>query len=982
MKRVVTWFKQWKLASWRTAALTTLVVYAVVGFFVVPVFAKKFIVETARERTGREVKVEELLCNPFTLSLTIRGFSMPDRPGTTLVAFDEFYANAELSSLFRWAVTFKELQVENPYLGLRRFADGGINVLELGEDIEARTPPDEEADEGSGLPRALLQHILVTGSTIDVEDSAREEPLKLTLGPSEYELHNISTIPEKRGDNKFAIGLLGGGTIGVSGDIVVEPLGLDGTVTLDHIFLENAWPVLKPYFQFDFVGGSAKGRFDYSIGLRDDGLHATISDLDYRIEGMELKLRDSDTNLLEVPLITITDGSLVWPEAEVGAASVVVEGADAYLWLEPDGTPSWAGLVPEETQIQVAETYREVEEAFPWKIDVGRFEIKGASAHFEDRTFDEPVRLAVDGANAALTDIVTGPGHQWGLAASATLFGEASATVKGFVGTGPMRLETEVGVEDLDVGHFQPYIERIAPVELLAGRLSSKGVAKVDPNGDGPVASFAGDLNIFEIDLRETVVGSRLLQWGRVDSRGIEASVKPLALLVDSIDIQGAGIEIIVSEEGQVNLIELFKFLAERSAAAGGGAEENEMPPVMVKTVTLLGCSGTYTDRTLTPPFTLALDPVDGTIRGISSEGAGGAKLDIEAPVRSGGLMDLEGEMDLLDPKRLIDLSIDIRQAAMPPASPLSVRYIGHPLEDGTIDIGLRYEITNSDLVGSNRFVTDGLALGDKMEGEGIVNLPFKLGVSLLTDKEGLITLEFPIEGNLDDPSFGLGNAIGSAAKEIVGELIKSPFRLLGKLGGGSGDEDFSRVEFEAGSAELEITVVDKLRTLAAGAEQRPGLILRVEGVYDPEADTEALQEAAFGALLAERQAADPTETEVSASLKLLESLYREQTSDTELETLRAQHTTTAEVSAEGVAETLLDETAYYRDLKAALVAAQPVDPAQLQDLGVARAEAIRALLVDEDGIDPSRIQVPPTAAVEPSGDRWVRCRLDVVAGK
>ncbi len=980
MESFFTWFRSWKLLSWRTAAVAVAAVYALVGFFLVPVIAKKVIIETARERTGREVTVEEVRCNPLTLSMTVRGFSMPGRPGSTLLAFDEFYANAQVSSLFRWALTLKEFRIEDPYLGLRRYADGGINLLELMADIEERTPPDQEPDADGGLPRAVLLHILVSGSTIDVEDFAREEPLQMTFGPSVYELHNISTIPEKTGDNVFTIGLIEGGTIAVTGQVVMEPFGLDGTVKIDALFLEYAWPLLKPYFEFDLVGGQAGGRFDYAVALRDNGLHATISDFDYRVENLEMRLRGSDINILEVPLITIADGSLVWPEAEISASSVVVGGAGTFLWLEPDGTPNWAGLVPEETQTQVVNTYREVEEAFPWKVDVGRFELKEASVHFEDRTFDEPVQLAVESADVALTDIVTGPGHQWGLTASVLFFGEANATAEGSVGTGPMRLEAEVGVDNVDLGLFQPYIEPFAPIELRAGRVQSKGTAKVDPNGDGPVASFAGDVTILEIDLRETVVGSRVLQWGRVETRGIEAAVGPQSLTIESIDIHGAGIEVVVSEDGGVNLIELMAAMAERSQASGNGGS-TEMPPISVHAIKLLGCSSTYTDRTLTPPFTLALDPVDGTANGISSEAASGAVLDIEGGVSSGGMMDLEGEMDLFDPKRLTDLSIDIRQAKLPPVSPMSVRYIGHPLTEGVVDVGLKYEITNSNLLGSNRFVTDGLTLGDKVEGEGMVNLPFKLGVSLLTDKEGLITLEFPIEGNLDDPNFGFGNAIGSAAKEIVGELIKSPFRLLGKLGGGSDDEDFGHVEFEAGSSELEITAVDKLRTLAAGAEQRPELVLQVEGVYDPESDGPALQAAAFEALLAERQAADSAETEGSVSLALLETLYGESFSGAGLEALRATHMTQPETAEEGAVEAVLDETAYYRDLKAALVAAQPVDPTQLEALGAARTEAIRGQLVDEAGIDPARVEVLAPVAVEPEGGRWVRCRLDVSAG-
>jgi len=978
MQSILRWFKSWKLLSWRTAVVVAVFVYGLVGFFLVPRIVKNVIVDMARERTGREVTVEEVRCNPFTLSLTIRGLSIPDRPGSTLVSFDELYANAQVSSLFRWAATLKELRIENPYLGLRRFADGRINVLELLEDIEARTPPDQDADDDEGFPRAVLHHILVEGSIIELDDFDREEPLEMTFGPSKYELHDISTIPDRQGGNDFVIGLVRGGTIGVSGDVVVEPFGLDGTVTIDALFLEHAWPLLEPYFEFDLAGGQAGGHFDYAVEIRDDGLHATISDFDYRVENLGVMLPSSDVNILEVPLITITDGSLVWPEAEVGAAAVVVEGAEAFLWLEPDGTPSWAELVPEETRTTVVETYREVEEAFPWKVDVERFEVKDANAYFEDRTFDEPVQMTVERANLSLTNVVTGPDHQWGLAASASLFG-AAASADGFVGTGPMRLETGVAVEGLDLGNLQPYVERLAPLELRAGVLSSKGTVTVDPKGDGPVAAFTGDLDILAIDLRETVVGSKVLQWGRVETRAIRASLEPIALRVDSIDIHGAGIDIVVSEDGRVNLLELFKVLAERTAATGGGGD-SEMPPVAVTTVTLHDCSGVYTDRTLEPPFALALDPVDGTIRGISSKGAGGAQLEIEAPVRSGGRMDLEGEMDLFDPKRLTDLSIDLRQTVLPPISPMSVRYIGHPIDEGTVDIALRYEITSSDLVGSNRFVTDQLALGDKVEGEGMVNLPFKLGVSLLTDKEGHITLEFPIEGNLDDPAFGIGNAIGSAAQEIVGKLITSPFRLLGKLGGGSGDEDLGFVEFESGSAELETTAVDKLHTLAAGADQRPELVLQIAGAYDPEADTQALQEVALEALIAERQAGDEVAADAPVSLELLEGLYRESPSGGDLEALRSQYTTESGAAEREVAQPVLDETGYYRELRAILTAAQPVDEVQLRDLGSARAEAIRALLVDESGIGADRVRVGETIAVEPSGERWVRCDLDVAA--
>ncbi|MEJ2188766.1 MAG: hypothetical protein P8Y93_04990, partial [Acidobacteriota bacterium] len=55
-----------------------------VGFLLAPVVAKKVIVDRIRQRTGHEATVGEVRCNPLTLSLTIRDFSVPDRSDATI----------------------------------------------------------------------------------------------------------------------------------------------------------------------------------------------------------------------------------------------------------------------------------------------------------------------------------------------------------------------------------------------------------------------------------------------------------------------------------------------------------------------------------------------------------------------------------------------------------------------------------------------------------------------------------------------------------------------------------------------------------------------------------------------------------------------------------------------------------------------------------------------------------------------------------
>jgi hypothetical protein len=328
------WFRGWSLLSWRSAVVAILVVYTVVGFFVVPPIVKSVVIDLVDERLGREATIEQVKSNPCTLSLTVRGFKLPDCPGTTLFSFDELSANAQLSSLFRWALTLKELRVHSPSSALRRFADGRINVVELAEEAERRAAAAGDvarhATDGDGLPRIVVQHILVDGAVFDVQDDSREEPVAIELGPSVLELHDISTIPLRRGENEFAIGLKEGGTIRVSGEVAIDPLGFDGDLMIDAMLLERTWPLLQPYFEFDLQGGSASGSLHYAVHLDNDRLHARVDDLDYRLTDLKLALRGSDVRILDVGEVVIADGHVSWPEGDIGAAEIKVEEATTW----------------------------------------------------------------------------------------------------------------------------------------------------------------------------------------------------------------------------------------------------------------------------------------------------------------------------------------------------------------------------------------------------------------------------------------------------------------------------------------------------------------------------------------------------------------------------------------------------------------------------------------------------------------------------
>jgi uncharacterized protein involved in outer membrane biogenesis len=109
-----------KLAIW-LAAIAALI--GISAFAAPPLLKGKIATELAKT-LHREVSIEQIWLNPFTMSLTVRGFVMKERQGSaTAVSFDELYANLELQSLFRWGPVFKEFRLTKPYVNLIRNQD-------------------------------------------------------------------------------------------------------------------------------------------------------------------------------------------------------------------------------------------------------------------------------------------------------------------------------------------------------------------------------------------------------------------------------------------------------------------------------------------------------------------------------------------------------------------------------------------------------------------------------------------------------------------------------------------------------------------------------------------------------------------------------------------------------------------------------------------------------------------------------------------
>jgi len=142
--------------------------------------------------------------------------------------------------------------------------------------------------------------------------------------------------------------------------------------------------------------------------------------------------------------------------------------------------------------------------------------------------------------------------------------------------------------------------------------------------------------------------------------------------------------------------------------------------------------------------------------------------------------------------------------------------------------------------------ILDRMQLGSAVASEQAINAPVKLGLALLTDRDGVIEVNLPIQGDMSDPEFSVGQIVMRAFVNLLVKAAASPFSMLGSLAemAGFSSEELGQVSFVPGSVQLADNEAEKLSALAQALRERPELLLNIRGAVAPEADALALLKA------------------------------------------------------------------------------------------------------------------------------------------
>jgi len=936
-----------------------LLAYTGIGFLAVPAIVKSQAAKQASEKLHRQLSIEEVSFNPFTLAASVRGLKMMEQDGSTVFAsFDRLGADLSWQSVTRMAPVVQEVRLTKPYVHLARNADNRYNIDDILKLIASQPPSPEPA-------RFSVNNIQLEDGSLSFEDKPAGVTHKvqdLKLG-----LPFVSSLPADVTifvEPLFSANINGAPLL-LKGKArpFAEPKDYALDLKLDKVDLTTYLGYLpfKPGFKLPsahleaqlnltvvqpkekpaslVLGGEATlsgaqlQQLDGTQVARLDALKVKLGKLDLLaqrfeiahvgVDGLELDIKRSKDGVLNLDQLVPAAA----PHAAAPAPAAKPAGTGPVVVLKElalngaalryaDDTPNGNlradlakfGLVVQDIAFDggkhtldiasVTSNSAEIdvhqgklaatpasakpaakpagEEAM--QIKVGKLEVSDWNAKLREDLREEPTVFKLSPLSLTVEGYSNAPGASAAVALK-TAVNKGELEVKGQLAPSPLKADLALDLKNFDLLPLQPYVTDYVNLRLVQAAVSSKARLQLETGKDGNVGGgFKGDVSVTRLSTVDKSSSNDFLSWKSLAFGGMDVNFKPFSLNVDRVALDDFFARVIIDPNGRLNVQDVMRKEGEEGKSlteAGTRAQAvkdakakakevaqtappvtpapapkatpakpaEPLPPIRIGKLLLSGGRVRFTDNFIKPNYTANLKELGGTVSGLSSDPAHNANVDLRGNV-SGAPLLIAGRVHPLKQELSLDLRAEVRGMELSQLSAYADKYVGYGIEKGKMTFEVSYALENRQLKAENRLVLDQLTFGKESTNPDATRLPVNLAVALLSDRNGVIDINVPIGGSLDDPQFSLGGIILKVIGNAIMKTVTSPFALIGSLFGGG--EELSMLEFDQGRAALLPASEGKLKSLAKALTERPGLKLDITGRFDEAAEGDALKRVAL----------------------------------------------------------------------------------------------------------------------------------------
>ena len=561
-------------------------------------------------------------------------------------------------------------------------------------------------------------------------------------------------------------------------------------------------------------------------------------------------------------------------------------------WLKaPGGTPSEAVKVAAPKSDEAAAPAAGANTQ-PWKLSIGVLAVEGGAVSYADKASATPVAVEITALKLNAQNISPGSATVSPVQLSGRIAaGRAEAgrfDYKGTLALKPLAAQGQLDVAAFPAHAFKAYYADALNIDLRRAFASYRGSVRFAALPAGPSLQLTGDSALEDFRANSASLtqsespglergNSQLLSWKALSLRGVQfgfAPGAPLSLDVRETTLTDFFARVIVDPAGRLNLQNLTKKSQQEAEAIatakevdtrqnlGGGTTTTATPPASVAApsiaaatpqasngpapivrfgpMSLVNGKIDFTDLFVKPNYSADLSELTGKLSAFASDKPALADLELRGKAQQTAALEIFGKINPLAKPLELDITAKMRDLDLAPLTPYAVRYAGHGIERGKLSMDVNYKITpEGRLTAANKLVLNQLQFGDEVQGAP-TSLPVKLAVALLADRNGVIDVDLPLTGSLNDPQFSVGALIFKALGNLIVKAVTAPFSLLTGGFGGGGAGETSAIAFAPGSAVLSAAAKENLDKVAKALTERPALQLTVVGTAGLEQERDA----------------------------------------------------------------------------------------------------------------------------------------------
>jgi uncharacterized protein involved in outer membrane biogenesis len=596
-----------------------------------------------------------------------------------------------------------------------------------------------------------------------------------------------------------------------------------------------------------------------------------------------------------------------------------------------------------------------------WRVTPPAVTLRGGNVRWHDAATAQPVSVTLSALEAEGT---SNPDDQLALKlngriGSGKLAGDLNFATRDGSAAGMLELDR------LPLVPLAPYALSGTTLHMASGSLSGRLKLLWPANG---AWKLNGSAAIDRFALFEPAVRDPLIAWNQLKAEQLAVGGgKGLTVGLERLRFDTPRLRLILDQQRHLNLVSLF-------AANGKGAQSESSQTtaakpaggpalqLAIRSIAVANGELDFADHSLSEQFFTRIHHLSGYIQGISSQPGRRGTVTLDGRVDNFGAAKVRGTLAPFAPTDSTDLLLALQNIPMASISPYSVTFAGWHVDDGRLNLDLRYHVKNRELQGSNNVVIQSIKLGDEVVKPGATRLPLRLAVALLEDSDGRIELNLPVSGRLDDPQFSYGHLMWQAFTNVVEKVATAPFRALANL---FGHEGFDGVYFAVGQSSVSPPEQEKLAKLATLLQKRPAISVTLAGTVDRDSEAKALARARVDSAILTAAGQPPEaglplaipDVDDDATRKAIRSVYGDRFGRMKL---------LGQVLGSG------DGHARYQDLRRQLIEAEQgrLDDKAFNTLAAARAEAARREILRQDPTLAGRVKLaaPEGAHAEKDG--------------